>query len=89
MWPHWVILCSCEMPHCGESASQARGAQNNKHHSGDLHHMSSEACHGILHTGCLCSPAAQTLPLLGFFHSALESEKQVSGIAESVGQGPA
>lgn len=84
-----AILCVCKMPLCDEFASQALGAQNNKHHSGDLHHMSSEACHGFLSTGCLCSPTAQILPLLGFFHSAAESDKQVSGIAESGGQGPA
>jgi hypothetical protein len=90
VWPHWQF---CVHVKChtvvDASASQALGAQNNKRHSGDLHHMSREACHGILSTGCLFSPAAQTLPLLGFFHSAPESEKQVSGIAESIGQGPA
>lgn len=79
MWTHWQF---CVHVKChtvvDESASQALGAQNNKHHSGD----SSEACHGILSTGCPCSPAAQTLPLLGFFHSVVESEKQVSGIAK-------
>lgn len=84
-----AILCACEMPLCDEFASQALGAQNNKHHSEEFHHMSSEACHGILSTGCLCGPAAQALPLLGFFHSAVETEKQVSGIAESGGQGSA
>lgn len=90
MWPHWRF-CVHVKYHAvvDESASQALGAQYNEHHSGALCHMSREACHGILSTGCLFSPAAQTLPLLGFFHSAPESEKQVSGIAESVGQGPA
>lgn len=50
-----------------ESASQALGAQNNKHHSGRLHHMSSENCHGILSTGCLWQSSSLDAALVGVF----------------------